>query len=160
MIAAAREPAPTPCPTPLTGNSEDLHALIGLAGSSAFVHGFSSGATLALLAAEHGLGTAKLSLLEPPLEVAVPRRPPPGISGEVARLIITGRRGDAYERWMKGIGVPAEMIARMRESPLLARPGGHRAYPHLRQLHPRHRSTRPARRHHHPRPRGRQPGQP
>src|SRR6266566_4171080 len=98
---------------------EDLQALIGPAGGSAFVHAFSSGATLALLAAERGIGIAKLSLLEPPLQVDA--TPPPaasGISGEVARLIITGRRGDAYEHWMRGIGVPAEMIAQMREGPL------------------------------------------
>ncbi len=98
---------------------EDLHALIALAGGSAFVHGFSSGAILALLAAERGIGVRKLSLLEPPLQVEA--TPPPaasGISGEVARLIVTGRRGEAYEHWMRGIGVPGEMIAGMRQSPL------------------------------------------
>ena len=97
---------------------DDLQALIDLAGGSAFVHGFSSGAILGLLAAEHGIGIAKVSLLEPPLRVEVTPPPPSGISGEVAKLIITGRRGQAYERWLNGIGVPAEMIAGMRESPL------------------------------------------
>jgi pimeloyl-ACP methyl ester carboxylesterase len=97
---------------------EDLQALIDLAGGRAFVHGFSSGATLALLAAERGIGIAKVSLLEPPLGVTDSPPPPSGISGEVARLIITGRRGDAYEHWMRGIGVPAEMIAQMRDGPL------------------------------------------
>jgi pimeloyl-ACP methyl ester carboxylesterase len=96
---------------------EDLQALIDLAGGRAFVHGFSSGATLALLAAERGIGIAKVSLLEPPLGVT-DSPPPSGISGEVARLIITGRRGEAYERWLKGIGLPAEMIAQIREGPL------------------------------------------
>jgi hypothetical protein len=97
---------------------EDLQALIDLAGGATFVHGFSSGATLALLAAERGLSIARLSLLEPPLGVS--DTPPPaatGVSGEVARLIVTGRRGDAYEHWMRGIGVPAEMIAEMRDGP-------------------------------------------
>jgi pimeloyl-ACP methyl ester carboxylesterase len=97
---------------------EDLQALIDLAGGRAFVHGFSSGATLALLAAERGIGIAKVSLLEPPLGVTDSPPPPSGISGEVARLIITGRRGEAYERWLKGIGLPAEMLAQMREGPL------------------------------------------
>jgi pimeloyl-ACP methyl ester carboxylesterase len=97
---------------------EDLQALIDLAGGRAFVHGFSSGATLALLAAERGIGIAKVSLLEPPLGVTDSPPPPSGISGEVARLIITGRRGEAYERWLKGIGLPAEMIAQIREGPL------------------------------------------
>ncbi len=97
---------------------DDLQALIDLAGGSAFVHGFSSGAILGLLAAEHGIGIAKVSLLEPPLRVEVTPPPPSGISGEVARLVITGRQGEAYECWLNGIGVPAEMIAGMRESPL------------------------------------------
>jgi pimeloyl-ACP methyl ester carboxylesterase len=97
---------------------EDLQALIGLAGGSAYVHGFSSGAILGLLAAERGIGVHKLSLLEPPLRVEVTPRPPSGLGGEVAKLIVTGRRGDAYERWLRGIGVPAEMISGMRESPL------------------------------------------
>jgi hypothetical protein len=101
---------------------EDLQALIGLAGGSAFVHGFSTGATLALLAAERGAGVRKLSLLEPPLRVEdTPPPAAPGISGEVAKLIITGRRGDAYEHWMRAIGVPGEMIAGMRQGPLWPR---------------------------------------
>jgi pimeloyl-ACP methyl ester carboxylesterase len=109
---------------------DDLQALIGLAGGSAFVHGFSSGATLALLAAEHGLGIAKLSLLEPPLQVdATPPPAAPGISGEVARLIIAGRRGDAYEHWMRGHrGTGRDDRPDAGRSPV-ARPGGHRARP-------------------------------
>ena len=97
---------------------DDLQALIDAADGSAFVHGFSSGAILALLAAERGTGIAKLSLLEPPLRVEATPPPPSGLGGEVARLVVTGRRGEAYERWLKGIGVPAEMIAEMRESPV------------------------------------------
>jgi pimeloyl-ACP methyl ester carboxylesterase len=96
---------------------EDLQALIGLAGGSAHVHGFSSGAILGLLAAERGIGIGKLSLLEPPLRVGA-AAPPSGLGGEVARLIVTGRRGGAYERWLTGIGVPPDMITGMRQSPL------------------------------------------
>ncbi|HEX9357929.1 MAG TPA: alpha/beta hydrolase [Streptosporangiaceae bacterium] len=97
---------------------EDLQALIDLAGGSAFVHGFSSGAILALLGAERGIGIPKLSLLEPPLRVEATPPSPSGISGEVAKLVITGRRGEAYEHWLRGIGVPAEVIAGMREGPI------------------------------------------
>lgn len=97
---------------------EDLRALIHLAGGSAFVHGFSSGAILALLAAERGIGIDKLSLLEPPLRVGQTPPAASGISGEVARLIVTGRRGAAYEHWLRGIGVPGEMITEMRQGPL------------------------------------------
>ncbi len=97
---------------------DDLQALINVAGGPAFVHGFSSGAILALLAAERGIGIRKLSLLEPPLRVDATPPSPSGISGEVAKLIITGQRGEAYEHWLNGIGVPAEMITGMREGPL------------------------------------------
>ena len=97
---------------------DDLLALIDLAGGSAFVHGLSSAATLGLLAAERGASIAKLSLLEPPLQVEATPPPPSSLGGEIAKLIITGRRGDAYERWLRGIGVPADMIAGMRNSPL------------------------------------------
>lgn len=97
---------------------DDLQALIDVAGGSAFVHGFSSGAILGLLAAERRAGIAKLSLLEPPLRVEETAPPPAGLGGEVAKLIITGRPGEAYERWLNGIGVPVEMIAQMRNSPL------------------------------------------
>ena len=54
---------------------DDLQALINHAGGSAFAHGFSSGAILALLAAARGLSVPKLSLLEPPLRVEA--APPP-----------------------------------------------------------------------------------
>lgn len=46
---------------------EDLAAVIALAGGPVTVYGFSSGATLALLAAEAGVPIARLALLEPPL---------------------------------------------------------------------------------------------
>src|SRR5260370_21116299 len=76
---------------------DDLQALIDLAGGSAFVHGFSSGATPALLAAERGIGIAKLSLLEPPLHVhATPPPPASRNSRDLPNLIITRPPGDAY----------------------------------------------------------------
>jgi pimeloyl-ACP methyl ester carboxylesterase len=97
---------------------DDLQALVDLAGGTAFVHGFSSGAILGLLAAKRGIGIPKLSLLEPPLRVEATPPVPSGLGGEVAKLVVTGRRGDAYERWLTGIGVPAEMIAGMRQDPI------------------------------------------
>src|SRR5580693_3796027 len=48
---------------------EDLEALITEAGGSACVFGHSSGAVLALNAAEHGLSITKLALYEAPLIV-------------------------------------------------------------------------------------------
>ena len=84
---------------------DDLQALIDLAGGSAFVHGFSSGAILGLLAAEHGIGIAKVSLLEPPLRVEATPPPLSGISGEVARLVITGRLVATFTNPANGVSL-------------------------------------------------------
>ena len=89
---------------------DDLQALIDLAGGSAFVHGFSSGAILGLLAAEHGIGIAKISLLEPPLRVEATPPPPSGISGEVGTDRTSSRPPRAASlsailRWPDPIGV-------------------------------------------------------
>ena len=46
---------------------EDLSAVLEVAGAAAAVYGFSSGATLALLAARHGTAISRLVLVEPPL---------------------------------------------------------------------------------------------
>lgn len=47
---------------------EDLAAVIAAAGGTADVHGFSSGALLAIQAVAHGLPVRRLTLLEPPLD--------------------------------------------------------------------------------------------
>ena len=39
-------------------------------------------------------------------------------TGQVAKLLIAGLRGEAHERWPKGIGLAAEVITGMRDSPL------------------------------------------
>jgi pimeloyl-ACP methyl ester carboxylesterase len=95
---------------------EDLKAVIEAAGGSAFVYGFSSGAVLALHAAAYGLAIGKLALLEPPLEL---EKPPaePDLGAEVAELVAAGRRGEAVEHFNNSIGVPAEMVAELRQSP-------------------------------------------
>jgi pimeloyl-ACP methyl ester carboxylesterase len=68
---------------------EDLDALIVQAGGSACVFGYSSGATLALRAAAHGLIISQLALYEPP--------PTGAKAGELApqltELIAADRRG-------------------------------------------------------------------
>ena len=86
---------------------EDLHAVLALAGPDASVYGFSSGATLALLAAAHGAGIARLLLLEPPL-VADPDLSP----REEARRRLCLDRADA-RRWFdeEVVGIPAEVRA-------------------------------------------------
>lgn len=101
---------------------EDLEAVITEAGGSAFVYGVSSGAALALEAAASGLGITRLALFEPPFRVAdnVPR-PPGDLTKTVAELASSGRRGDAVEAFLsKAVGLPPEIIARMRNSPMWA----------------------------------------
>jgi pimeloyl-ACP methyl ester carboxylesterase len=96
---------------------DDLQAVIGAAGGTAFVYGFSSGANLALLAAERGLAIPRLAMLEPPLQVGDEPAPASDLGAQVAKLVVLGRREEAFERWVQGIGVPAEVIAGMRDDP-------------------------------------------
>jgi pimeloyl-ACP methyl ester carboxylesterase len=86
---------------------DDLAAMLELAGADASVYGFSSGATLALLAAAHGVPVAQLLLLEPPL-VADPDLTPL----EEARRRLADDPADA-RRWFdeEVTGIPAELRA-------------------------------------------------
>lgn len=101
---------------------EDIDALIKEAGGSAFVYGHSSGAVLALEAASRGLAITRLALYEPPF--IVDNSHPPLPKDYVARLnelVVTGRRGDAVELFMiAAVGVPADIIAQMKLSPMWA----------------------------------------
>jgi pimeloyl-ACP methyl ester carboxylesterase len=96
---------------------DDLQAIIDVAGGSAFVYGFSSGAVLGLAAAARGLAIPKLALLEPPLAVDGTPAVQPGLAAEISRLVAAGRRGDAVEHFNRSIGVPADMISGMRQQP-------------------------------------------
>ncbi len=98
---------------------EDLEALITEAGGSAFLYGHSSGAVLALEAAEHGLHISKLALYEPPLGLEENESRPPGdLVTQIADLISSGRRGDAVEAFMtKAVGMPVDAVAKMRHAP-------------------------------------------
>ena len=86
---------------------DDLAALLDLAGPDASVYGFSSGATLALLGAAHGLPITRLLLLEPPL-VSDPDLAPL----EEARRRLVDDPADA-RRWFdeEVTGIPAEIRA-------------------------------------------------
>ena len=98
---------------------EDLDALIAEAGGSASVFGSSSGAVLALEAAAHGLAIPKLALWEPPfnLDEDGPRRHKEYMT-RLAELLAVDRRGDAVEHFMTLVGLPPEMIAGARNSPM------------------------------------------
>jgi pimeloyl-ACP methyl ester carboxylesterase len=98
---------------------EDLDALIQAAGGSAFVYGISSGAALALEAANRGLAIEKLALYEAPFIVDDSR--PPLSDDYLARLqglVASDRRGDALRLFMKeGVGLPPVFVAMMRLMP-------------------------------------------
>lgn len=95
---------------------EDIDALIGAAGGSTFLFGFSSGAALALQAAASGLAIRKLALWEPPYIVEGSRpRPPVDNAKTLIDLVTAGRRGDAVEFFMLEIvGLPPEAVADAR----------------------------------------------
>jgi pimeloyl-ACP methyl ester carboxylesterase len=98
---------------------EDIEALLQEAGGSAFVYGISSGAVLALEAAALLKGVTKLALYEPPFVVDDSRSPvPEDFLAQMRRLLAAGRRGDMVELFMtKGVGIPAEYVAPMRQGP-------------------------------------------
>ena len=95
---------------------EDLAAILDLAGGSACVYGFSSGAVLALWAAADGLPIERLALLEPPLAFE-PEPEDEKLGDEVAELVAAGRRGDAFIHFNSSIGVPEEYLEGMRDAP-------------------------------------------
>jgi pimeloyl-ACP methyl ester carboxylesterase len=99
---------------------EDIEALIAEAGGTAFVHGHSSGAVLALTAAAT-LSTKikKLALYEPPFITDDSRPPPPqDYVEQIKTLVAAGRRGDAVAFFMTDVvGTPAPAVAQMRKAP-------------------------------------------
>jgi pimeloyl-ACP methyl ester carboxylesterase len=97
---------------------EDIEVLIHEAGGSAFVYGISSGAALALEAANHGLAIKKLAMYEAPFIVDDSRLPiPKDFLAQLNHLISADRRGDAVKLFMKLVGVPAIFIGLMRFMP-------------------------------------------
>jgi pimeloyl-ACP methyl ester carboxylesterase len=96
---------------------EDIDAVIGAAGGSAFLWGSSSGAVLALIAAE-SVPVWKLALWEPPFVPEGVPRPPEDQVSQYETMIAEGRRGDAVEYFMtKVIGMPPEVVASARSQP-------------------------------------------
>jgi pimeloyl-ACP methyl ester carboxylesterase len=93
---------------------EDLDALISQAGGSARAFGYSSGATLALRVAAHGLAISQLALYDPPPTGAKAGQ----LAPQLTELIAAGRRGDAVELFQtEAVGIPAAVVAQMRNAP-------------------------------------------
>jgi pimeloyl-ACP methyl ester carboxylesterase len=101
---------------------EDLAALIEDAGEPAVLFGWSSGCLLALDAAAAGLPVAGLVLFEPPVIVDDVRPPlPPDYVEQLDAFVAEGRRDKAAELFMTAaVGLPAEAVAGMKQSPFWA----------------------------------------
>ncbi|MBA3276627.1 MAG: alpha/beta hydrolase [Chloroflexia bacterium] len=99
---------------------EDLAAVVDAAGGSAHLYGISSGAVLALDAANALKGrVTKLALYEPPFILDDSRAPLPGdYVAQLDAAIAGGQRGDAVEIFMtQAVGIPAEYLDGMKADP-------------------------------------------
>jgi pimeloyl-ACP methyl ester carboxylesterase len=99
---------------------EDIAALIDAAGGEAYLYGMSSGGALALEAAL-GLPTKvkKLAIYEVPYDNSDEGiQAWHGYRTKLDVLTAAGQRGDAVALFMQFVGVPADMIAGMRQSPM------------------------------------------
>lgn len=103
---------------------EDLEAMLDAAGGSAYVYGTSGCGVLALEAAarERSPKMKKLAVWEPPYILDDSRPPvPQDYKEQLIRLLQEGRRGDMIELFFtKAVGMPAEFVAPMRQSPFWA----------------------------------------
>lgn len=98
---------------------EDLGAMIEVAGGAAAVFGYSSGAVLAMIAAEKGLPITSLALYEPPYPLE--GRAPEffnQLAVDIRGLLAEGRRGDAVELFQtRAVGIPPGVVAQIRQAP-------------------------------------------
>jgi pimeloyl-ACP methyl ester carboxylesterase len=103
---------------------EDIAAMLDAAGGAACVYGTSGCAALSLEAAARGLSPRmkKLALWEPPYIVDDSRPPvPQDYLEQLSRMLREGRRGDMLELFFtQAVGMPAEFVAPMRQSPFWA----------------------------------------
>jgi pimeloyl-ACP methyl ester carboxylesterase len=97
---------------------EDIEAVVDAAGGEAAIFGSSSGAVLAMFAAEAGVGIGKLTMWEPPFIPEGFPKPPADQVEQYETMVAEGRRGDAVEFFMaKVVGMPAEFVAGARTQP-------------------------------------------
>jgi pimeloyl-ACP methyl ester carboxylesterase len=97
---------------------EDIAALLREAGDAAFVWGTSSGAALALEAANRLSGIKKLALYEAPFIVDDARSATEGDWIRIGDAIAADRRSAALRLFLKSVGVPGFFIAVMRLMPM------------------------------------------
>ncbi|HET9672041.1 MAG TPA: alpha/beta hydrolase, partial [Actinomycetota bacterium] len=97
---------------------EDIEAVVAAAGGEAGIFGTSSGAVLAMLAADAGVPVTKVAMWEPPYIPEGYPRPPEDQVEQYERMVAEGRRGDAVEFFMsKVVGMPPEFVAGARSQP-------------------------------------------
>jgi len=99
---------------------EDIEAIINDAGGSAYLYGLSSGANLALEAANKlPTKVKKLAMYEPPFLVDDSRPPlPEDYVAHLNELVAEGRRGEAVEYFLSvAIMVPADYISQIKSDP-------------------------------------------
>jgi hypothetical protein len=97
---------------------EDLAVLLDAAGGGAIVVGISSGGALAADAAAAGLPVHHLVLWEPPFRLDEDgQRASREYAATLTVLLAESRRGDAFELFLRMVGVPDPGIAGMRQSP-------------------------------------------
>lgn len=92
---------------------EDLAALIDHAGGFAALHGFSSGALLALQAAAAGLPITRMTLLEPPLAIDDETAGQAAFTAALGEQLASGGHDAALELFLADI-LPAEVRSQMR----------------------------------------------
>jgi pimeloyl-ACP methyl ester carboxylesterase len=97
---------------------EDIAALLSEAGGAAFVWGMSSGAVLALEAANRLSGIKKLALYEAPFIVDDSRGTTEDDWIRIGEAIVADRRSDAVKLFLKSVGVPRFFRALMRLMPI------------------------------------------
>lgn len=98
---------------------QDLEAIIEIAGGTANVYGISSGAALALEAANKGTKIKKLALYEAPYITDSSRKPFPNDYLEtLIAYVQQGKNGKAVQYFMRtGIGLPAFVVWMMKLMP-------------------------------------------
>lgn len=98
---------------------EDLQAVIHEAGGNAFVYGISSGAALALEAANAGVSMRKMALFEAPYIVDNSRPPlPENYLEQLNKYTNNQEAGKAIQYFMRtGIGMPAFVVWMMQLMP-------------------------------------------
>ncbi len=114
-----RGPSGDTLPYAIEREVEDIDAVVAAAGGSAHLYGSSSGAALALIAAEQLPGKiTKLALWEPPFILDAKARPPADQVEQYNTMLAEGRRGDAARYFMeKIVRMPAEFVAGARSQP-------------------------------------------